>query len=268
MVEKEPAPEADLTEFVRDLLGRELIVPVRSSEGRELEAIRVPIDELRHGRDERGPFLAAYTDPALFETYGPPRSDWIRLPARELASRADGAAERVILDPGAPGERELPGEALTALAAGAVPGGLVRRTIASAEEPRSYGTAARPAPPPVTRPGQPLPELAPPGEIPSAFGEALSVALEDLPQVARAWLLRRGEGWTIGIEQVRQAALADFDEVRNKLHAVATEQLGTRRLLAVTDLRAPSLRDHYASMAEPFFERRDRAGFLSRIFGR
>ena len=35
------------------------------------------------------------------------------------------------------------------------------------------------------------------------------------------------------------ALLADFDAVRNRLHAVATDTSGSRRLLAVTDLRAP-----------------------------
>jgi hypothetical protein len=62
--------------------------------------------------------------------------------------------------------------------------------------------------------------------------------------------------------------LGDFDAVRNRLHAVATEHLGSRRLLAVTDLRAPALREIYDATAAPFFVRRgEQKGILSRIFG-
>jgi hypothetical protein len=60
----------------------------------------------------------------------------------------------------------------------------------------------------------------------------------------------------------------DFDAVRNKLHAVATEHLGSRRNLAVTDLRAPSLREAYDSVAAPFYVAPPPAkGFLSRLLG-
>ena len=58
------------------------------------------------------------------------------------------------------------------------------------------------------------------------------------------------------------------DEVRNRLHAIATEHLGSRQQLAVTDLRAPALRERYDSVSAPFYVRRvPRGGFLSRIFG-
>ena len=64
------------------------------------------------------------------------------------------------------------------------------------------------------------------------------------------------------------ALLGDFDAVRNRLHAVATEHLGSRQLLAVTDLRAPVLREMYDATAAPFYVRQpERKGILGRIFG-
>ncbi len=64
------------------------------------------------------------------------------------------------------------------------------------------------------------------------------------------------------------AVLGDFDAVRNRLHAVATEHLGSRRLLAVTDLRARTLRDLYDSIAAPFYMRRAASkGIFGKIFG-
>ena len=89
-----------------------------------------------------------------------------------------------------------------------------------------------------------------------------------LPHVERAWLLRAGTAWTAGVQLHPDALLADFDAVRNRLHAVATEHLGSRRLLAVTDLRAPALLDTYNATAAPFYVRQgERKGILSRIFG-
>ncbi|MGH2357118.1 MAG: hypothetical protein ACRDGJ_03770, partial [Candidatus Limnocylindria bacterium] len=112
------------------------------------------------------------------------------------------------------------------------------------------------------------PELEAPGEIPEPFGTELRRALAELPRVERAWLLREGEGWTAGIQMEADAVLGDFDAVRNRLHAVATEHLGTRRLLAVTDLRAPALLERYAGVAAPFFVAdTGRKGFLGRLFG-
>jgi hypothetical protein len=91
----------------------------------------------------------------------------------------------------------------------------------------------------------------------------------DLPQVERAWLLRAGDTWTAGIQLGPDAVLGDFDAVRNRLHAIATEHLGSRRALAVTDLRAPSLREEYKATAPPFFIRRpEKRSLFSRLFGR
>ena len=238
-----------------ELLGTELLVPVRSSGGRELDAAGVPLDEMRHGSDQAGRFLAAYTDESLFREYGPAGSDLIRVWGRELIKMAAAAGERILVDPGAPEQRELPAE-------------LVARTAAAADaSPRLTGPGAPGTTAAGFRRPPPPPELSPPGDVPATLPSALRSSLEQLPQVERAWLLRRGEGWNIGIQQSRDATLSDFDEVRNRLHAVGTQQLGTRRLLAVTDLRAPSLRRQYAAMAPPFYERAGRRGLLDRLFG-
>ena len=239
-------------------LGRsELIVPVRSSGGRELNASSVPLDEMRHGSDQNGRFLAVYTDAELFREYGPPGSDVIRIPGARLLALASAAGERIVVDPGAPQQRELPAE-------------IVTRAAATGPQPAPSG----PMPPPLAamrfgaRParGEPAP-LSAPDEVPRELGGALETALAELRQVDRAWLLRRGDGWNIGIQQAPAATLSDFDEVRNRLHAVATERLGSRRLLAVTDLRAPGVREQYAALAAPFSEREKRRGLLGRLFG-
>jgi hypothetical protein len=118
------------------------------------------------------------------------------------------------------------------------------------------------------RPFGELPPLEAPADIPEPFGPELRRALTELPQVKRAWLLRAGQAWTVGIEMVPEAELGNFDEVRNKLHALAAEHLGTRRNLAVTDLRAPSLREAYDSVSAPFYVAAEAPkGFLSRLFG-
>ena len=118
------------------------------------------------------------------------------------------------------------------------------------------------------RPVGGVPALAVPDEVPEPFGSALRAALEDLPLVERAWLLRAGDAWTAGIQLVPDAVLGDFDAVRNRLHAVATEHLGSRRALAVTDLRAPSLREEYDATAAPFYVRQhEKRSLLGRLFG-
>ncbi|HEX5397330.1 MAG TPA: hypothetical protein VFX74_09635, partial [Candidatus Limnocylindria bacterium] len=77
-----------------------------------------------------------------------------------------------------------------------------------------------------------------------------------------------GRAWTVGIQLSPEAELGDFDEVRNRLHAVASDHLGSRRELAVTDVRAPSLRDAYDQVAAPFYVMHQRPkGFLSRLLG-
>jgi hypothetical protein len=166
--------------------------------------------------------------------------------ARDLFERADRVQERVVVDAGAPTQIEVPVGVLAFLAAGIDPN-------------RPDALRAR-------RPLGDLPQLEVPEQIPEPFGRELHAALAELPQVERAWLLRAGSGWTAGIQMQPDALLADFDAVRNRLHAVATEHLGSRRLLAVTDLRAPVLREMYDAAAAPFYARQaERKGLFSRL---
>jgi hypothetical protein len=153
----------------------------------------------------------------------------------------------VVVDPGAPTQVEIATGVLPFLAAGIDPN-------------RPDAMRAR-------RPLGELGVLEAPEQVPDPFGHELHSALEDLPQVERAWLLRAGTAWTAGIQMAPDAVLGDFDAVRNRLHAVATEHLGSRRLLAVTDLRASALREMYDATAAPFFVRRGGKGILGRIFG-
>jgi hypothetical protein len=172
----------------------------------------------------------------------------VRLPARDVFERADAAQERVVIDPGAPTQVDIAAGVLPFLAAGIDPN-------------RPDALRAR-------HPLGDMPPLEVPEQVPDPFGRELRAALEDLPQVARAWLLRAGTAWTAGIQMVPDAVLGDFDAVRNRLHAVATEHLGSRRLLAVTDLRAPALLATYDATAAPFYVRRDEhKGILGRLFG-
>ena len=226
-----------------------LLVPVRSSTGEAHDPDALRIDDFRHGTDDAGErFLAAFTSAETFATFGPPGSDHVALLGRDLFSRAEDASVRVVVDPGAPTEVEIGGGLLPYLAAGIDPN-------------RPDALRAR-------RPLAETPTLSPPGDVPESFATELRAALERLTKVERAWLLREGEGWTIGIQLAAEALLADFDEVRNRLHAVATEQLGSRRLLAVTDVRAPALRETYDATAAPFFVRRPKPrSWLSRLFG-
>ncbi len=232
-----------------DLLRSELLVPVRSSSGAESEAARVPDEALRHGSDESGPFLPAYTTGELLDEFGPPGSDRVTFAARDFFARAEGAGERVLIDPGSPAQVEVPSAVLPFLAAGI--------------DPTSPDAMA------ARRPHGELPPLEAPADIPEALGNALHATLLELPRVARAWLLRAGSAWTMGVEMTDDAALADFDEVRNRLHAIATEHLGSRRDLIVTDLRAASVREAYGAVAAPFYvlDARPKGGFLSRLLG-
>jgi SseB protein N-terminal domain len=239
----ERAPQLDT------LIDAELLVPIRSSSGETPDPTRLSIDAFRHGLDEAGePFVAAFTAPDVMREFGPPGSDAVRIAARDLFERADAAQRRLVVDPGAPSQVEIPVGVLPFLAAGIDPN-------------RPDALRAR-------RPLGELPPLEAPGQIPDPFGRELRAALGELPQVERAWLLRAGTAWTAGIQLVSDAVLGDFDAVRNRLHAVATEHLGSRRLLAVTDLRAAALRDMYDATAAPFYVRRGEAkGFLGRLFG-
>ena len=232
-----------------DLLDVDLLVPIRSSSGEMPDATRLSIDAYRHGTDDAGErFIAAFTSPDVLRDFGPPGSDHVRIPARELFERADAAQERIVVDPGAPGQVEISVGVLPFLAAGIDPN-------------RPDALRAR-------RPLGELPPLEAPEQVPDPFGRELLTALEELKQVDRAWLLRAGSGWSAGIQLTPDALLGDFDAVRNRLHAVATEHLGSRRLLVVTDLRAPALLEIYNATAAPFFVRRHESkSLLGRIFG-
>ena len=231
------------------LIDADLLVPIRSSSGDMPDASALGVDAFRHGTDEAGDrFIAAFTAPDVLADFGPPGSDHVRMAARDLFERAEAAHERVVIDPGAPSQVEIAVGVLPFLAAGIDPN-------------RPDALRAR-------RPLGGLATLEVPEQVPDPFGRELRAALHDLPQVERAWLLRAGTSWTAGIQMVPDAVLGDFDAVRNRLHAVATEHLGSRRLLAVTDLRAPALREMYDATAAPFYVRRDeQKGLLSRIFG-
>jgi hypothetical protein len=231
------------------LIDAELLVPIRSSSGESPDPTRLSVEAFRHGMDDEGEaFLAAFSAPDTLRDFGPPGSDAVRITARDLFERADAAQERVVIDPGAPTQVEIAVGVLAFLAAGIDPN-------------RPDALRAR-------RPLGDLPPLEAPEQVPDPFGRELRSALEDLPQVERAWLLRAGKAWTAGIQLDADAVLGDFDAVRNRLHAVATEHLGSRRLLAVTDLRAPALRQMYDATAAPFYVRRgEQKGILGRLFG-
>ena len=239
----------ELAPRLDELVDVELLVPIRSSSGEAPDPGRLATEAFRHGTDDEGErFIAAFSGPEALAEFGPPGSDHVRLPARDLFERADVVHERVVVDPGAPTQVEIPTGVLPFLAAGIDPN-------------RPDALRAR-------RPLGGLSTLEAPEQIPDPFGPELRAALEDLPQVDRAWLLRAGTSWAAGIQMGPDAVLGDFDAVRNRLHAVATEHLGSRRLLAVTDLRAPSLRETYDATAAPFFIRRGaQKSLLSRLFG-
>ena len=231
-----------------ELLEMTLVVPIRSSSGQAVDPGRVPVEAMRHGADESGRFLAAYTSAETYHQFGPPGSDAVELPARDLFARAEAAAERVVIDPGAPAQIEVPAGVLPFLAAGIDP------TTPEAMRAR--------------RPHGELPPLEAPNEIPQPFGGELQRELIELRQVDRAWLLRAGSGWTVGIQLVPGAELEAFDEVRNRLHALANQHLGGRRELAVTDLGAAPVREAYESVAGAWYVRTpDKPkGILGRLF--
>jgi hypothetical protein len=248
MTDQDPAVGARAPRL-DELIDTDLLVPIRSSSGEAPDPQRLGVDALRHGTDEDGErFIAAFSTPELLREYGPPGSDHVRMSARELFERADTAHERVVIDAGAATQVEIATGVLPFLAAGIDPN-------------RPDALRAR-------RPLGNLSTLEVPEQVPDPFGRELRAALEDLSQVERAWLLRAGTAWTAGIQLGPEAVLADFDAVRNRLHAVATEHLGSRRLLAVTDLRAQALREMYDATAAPFYVRRDESkGLLGRLFG-
>jgi hypothetical protein len=231
------------------LLSRDLIVPIRSSSGQPVDPSRVTVEGMRHGTDQKGRFLPAYTSPESYIEFGPPGSDAIEIAARELFIRAETAGDRVVIDPGTPAQLEVPTAVLPFLAAGIDP-----TTPEAMRARRPYGE---------------LPPLEVPSEVPEPFGSELHRELTDLPQVMEAWLLRAGTGWTLGVLLEPDAELVHFDEVRNRAHAVASEHLASRRELAVTDLRAQPVRDAYEAAGGPWYIRLPEKpkGILGRIFG-
>ena len=242
-------PAGAMAPKLDQLVDLDLLVPIRSSSGEMPDSARIGIEAYRHGTDDAGErFIAAFSAPDVLRDFGPPGSDHVRIPARELFERADAAHERVVVDPGAPTQIEISAGVLPFLAAGIDPN-------------RPDALRAR-------RPLDHLATLEAPEQVPDPFGRELRAALEDLPHVQRAWLLRAGTAWTAGIQMNAEAVLSDFDAVRNRLHAVATEHLGSRRLLAVTDLRAAALREMYDATAAPFYVRRAPGkSLLGRLFG-
>jgi SseB protein N-terminal domain len=233
---------------VTSLLDRDLLIPIRSSSGEWVDPTRIAVDSMRHGTDTEGRFLAAFTDPEALSILGPPGSDAISITGRELFERAEGSDERVIVNPGSPDQIEVPAGVLPFLLAGidlATPDALRAR-----------------------RPLGAMPPLEVPATVPEPFGSELRAALAELPAVERAWLLRAGSAWTVGVALDPKAPLAEFDAVRNRLHALASERLASRRDLIVTDLRNPQLRAHYEETAPPFYERAEARSFLSRLLGR
>ena len=104
-----------------ELLEMSLVVPIRTSTGQAVDPLRVPVEAMRHGADEGGRFLAAYTSADAYREFGPPGSDAIELPARDVFARAEAGVERVVIDPGAPAQIEVPAAVLPFLAAGIDP---------------------------------------------------------------------------------------------------------------------------------------------------
>lgn len=227
----------------------ELLVPIRSSTGRSPDPSGMGVGDFRHGTDESDRrFIAAFTDLATLRAHGPPGSDHVRLPARELFARAAAAGERVVVDAGAPSEVQVPLGMLRHLAAGLDP------NAPSAMRAR--------------RPLGEMPSLEAPDRLPEPLGRRLRAALEELAQVERAWLLRSSTTWAAGVQMVPRAGLADFDEVRNRLHAVARECLGVHGMLRVTDLRARAVREAFSAVAGPWYVRQvRRRSILGRLTG-
>jgi hypothetical protein len=68
-----------------ELVGIDLLVPIRSSSGEAPDPTRLASDAYRHGTDEAGErFIAAFTTIDMLRDHGPPGSDHVRVPARHL----------------------------------------------------------------------------------------------------------------------------------------------------------------------------------------
>ena len=90
-----------------ELLEMSLVVPIRSSTGQAVDPGRIPVESMRHGTDEDGRFLAAYTSAEAYREFGPPGSDAIQLSARAKTSRAGSSIASL---PGGPNSRYTSGE--------------------------------------------------------------------------------------------------------------------------------------------------------------
>ena len=146
----EPAAEPSLDA----LIDAELVVPIRSSTGATPDPQLLDAEAFRHGTDDTGEwFIAAFSSPSALVEFGPPGSDSIRMPARDLFERADAVQERVVVDPGAPTQIEVAVGVLPFLAAGIDPN-------------RPDALRAR-------RPLGELPALEVPDQIPEPFGREL-----------------------------------------------------------------------------------------------
>ena len=218
----EPPPEVSRAPRLDELHRANLVVPIRSSSGGR-RPWRVGPDAFRHGADGRRALHRGLPAPSLRE-FGPPGSDHVRCRPATSSSAPRRPASAWSSTP-VPRRRS---RSPSACCRSWPPGSIRTDRTPCARAARSAPAAARGS-----------------RRSPRAVGAELRAALRDLPQVERAWLLRAGDAWTAGIQLGPDAVLGDFDAVRNRLHAVATEHLGSRRALAVTDLRAPSLREEY-----------------------
>ena len=234
------------------LIDAELLVPIRSSSGAVAgPRALVDADAFRHGTDDEGErFIAAFTSPDVAGRVRPARQrQRPHAGARPVRARRCGAGAR----------RGRPGRADAGRDRGrraAVPGR--RHRSEPARRAARPSAAGRPA--------------AARGARPGARAVRPRAARRPRPTCRRSSArgccapARRGPRAS---SSCRTRVLGDFDAVRNRLHAVATEHLGSRRLLAVTDLRAPVLRDMYDATAAPFFVRRssEKKSIFGRIFG-
>ncbi len=178
-----------------------------------------------------------------------PGSDAIELPARDVFARAEAAGERVIIDPGAPAQIEVPAAVLPFLAAGIDP-----TTPEAMRARRPYGE---------------LPPLEAPNEVPQPFGGELQRELAELPQVERAWVLRAGTGWTVGILLATAPTSPPSTRCAIACMRWRNDHLAGHRDLAVTDLSAAAVREAYESVSGPWYVRPPEKpkGIMGRLFG-
>ena len=233
-----------------ELLEMSLVVPIRSSTGQAVDPLprtgRLDAPRRRRGRPLPGGLHLARIPSASSARRAATRSSCRpATSSREPRRPASGWSSI----PAAPAQIEVPAAVLPFLAAGIDP-----TTPEAMRARRPYGE---------------LPPLEAPNEVPQPFGGELQRELAELPQVDRAWVLRAGTGWTVGIVLADGADLASFDEVRNRLHGLANEHLAGHRDLAVTDLSAAAVREAYESVAGPWYVRPPEKpkGIMGRLFG-